>query len=318
MTHQNDYTGLDKIQIAAKEGGKPVMTFALSAFLLFRGSETRDGRMAMLEALTHYYAGVPDQITHFQKQNAKQISAIPPNGFKEAYAAEIAKIDPDVENWAGTIGTPDPLHQYGATCMTTYGNSAARNPLGHFRAWYPCAYAKTNTDKLIADVLKWCDLLKPEQGQIGLVPLFEWGMERSYADTYWPFLARFNGLEFNTAFGVAVRAERGVKSVNWLTVLDDAYVDQLGGLDVLAPLLGPNAVIHQWIGGILIQAGAEPQIGDTNVGVWPAEYIAVNNALRPIRFEAFRNSPMSLIKVPPPLDAHEETLKWVRRFDREG
>jgi len=317
MTNQNDYPGLDRVRIASKEGDKDVMTFALTVFLLTRGRGTIADRQAHLDALVLYQNDVGSAVTHYQKAMAKRLSLIPTDGVADVYKEEIDRLDLFYDDWGGNVQTKDPLHQYGATCIVKGGQGIVRRPLGYFRAYYPCAYAKTHTDHLIANVIAWCNILKPEQGQIGLTPHFEWGMARSYPDVYWPFIKRFNGLEFTTAFGVAAKAERGLKSVSWLTVLDDAYVADLGGLAALTPLLGPNAIVHPWDGGIVIQAGAEPQIGDTNAGVWPEDYIAVNNALRPIRFEAYRNSPMSLIKVPPPLDAFEETLKWVRRFDRE-
>lgn len=318
MTNENDYPGLDQIRIANKEGGKEVMAFALTVFLSLRGSETVAGRQALVDSLVRYQSDVGEHVTHYQKNMAKRLSPIPPHGVAEVYKAEINQLDPFYDAWGGNVQTQDPLHQYGATCMAATGQSVGRFPLGYFRAYYPCAYAKTHADHLIENVISWCNILKPEQGQIGLTPHFEWGMARSYPHVYWPFISRFNGLEFTTAFGISAKAERGLKSINWLTVLDDAYVETLGGLGAMKPQLGPNAIIHEWDGGILIQASPEPQIGDTNAGIWPEDYIAVNNALRPIRFETYANSPMSLIKVPPPLDAYEETLKWVRRFDREG
>ncbi|MBO6767350.1 MAG: DUF3396 domain-containing protein [Erythrobacter sp.] len=318
MTGPNDYPSLDKIQVPFKPGGKTIMTFAVSAFLLFRGSETPGVRQAPVDALGQYQARFPEHVTHFQKRMARRMTAIGADSFTDTYRAELAKIDPEFDDWAGTVGSLDPLSQYGATCMAKREMSVRRHPLGYFRAWYPCAYAETNAADLIAAVISWCNLLRPEQGQVGLTTLFEWGMERSYPHVYWHYLSRFNGLEFNWAFGLSARAERGLKSINWLTILDDAYVAELGGIDALSDTLGEQATIHHWDGGILIQACAEPQLGDTHANAWPEAYVDVNAALRPIRFEAYRNSPMSLIDVPEPLDAYEETLKWVRRFDREA
>lgn len=318
MTEPNNYPSLDRIRVASKPGGKDVMTFAVSAFLLFRGSEKPDVRLALVDALNQYQARFPEHVTHYQKHMARRMTAIGPDGFTDAYRAEVAKIDPAFDDWAGTVRNLDQLSQYGATCLAICENSVRRYPLGYFRAWYPCTYAKTNANDIIDQVISWCNLLRPEQGQVGLTPLFEWSMERSYPRLYWSALSRFNGMEFNWAFGLSARAERGLKSVNWLTILDDAYVAELGGIDALSGTLGAQATIHHWDGGILIQACAEPQLGDTNADVWPDAYVDVNAALRPIRFEAYRNSPMSLIRVPEPLDSYEETLKWVRRFDREG
>lgn len=56
-------------------------------------------------------------------------------------------------------------------------------------------------------------------------------------------------------------------------------------------------------------------MGDANMGNWPAPYAAVSDATRALRFEEYTSSPVRLIKVPEPLDALEETLRWVRRFD---
>ena len=214
MTEPNNYPSLDRIRVASKPGGKDVMTFAVSAFLLFRGSEKPDVRLALVDALNQYQARFPEHVTHYQKHMARRMTAIGPDGFTDTYRAEVAKIDPAFDDWAGTVRNLDPLSQYGATCLAICENSVRRYPLGYFRAWYPCTYAKTNANDIIDQVISWCNLLRPEQGQVGLTPLFEWSMERSYPRLYWSALSRFNGMEFNWAFGLTERAESGLKSEN--------------------------------------------------------------------------------------------------------
>ena len=66
---------------------------------------------------------------------------------------------------------------------------------------------------------------------------------------------------------------------------------------------------------VLIRAGTHPQMGDVNMGNIPEAYRTVSDALRPIRFEDYQQNPMDLIRVPRPLDAYEETLNWLHRFD---
>jgi len=114
---------------------------------------------------------------------------------------------------------------------------------------------------------------------------------------------------------IANRQEQALAPVNWLTILDDSLVAELGGLEALTSALGEGITIHQWDGGILIQAGDMPEIGDVNQGLWPRAYCQVNDATKALRFEDYPSSSVALIKVPKPLDAYEETLKWVRRFD---
>ena len=70
--------------------------------------------------------------------------------------------------------------------------------------------------------------------------------------------------------------------------------------------------MHKYDGGVLVQAGPYPQIGDNNRGLVLDDYRRVARALKPIRFEDYR---VGLLDVEEPLDSLDETLKWIRRFD---
>ena len=83
----------------------------------------------------------------------------------------------------------------------------------------------------------------------------------------------------------------------------------------LPPDLPGGLSLHDYAGGVVIRAGTHPQMGDINMGNIPEAYCAVSDALRPIRFEDYQQNPMDLIRVPRPLDAYEETMNWLRRFD---
>jgi Protein of unknown function (DUF3396) len=76
--------------------------------------------------------------------------------------------------------------------------------------------------------------------------------------------------------------------------------------------LGSNCPVHTYNGGVVLQAGPEPEIGDVNRGVALADYRAVARAVKPIRFEQYS---LGLLYPPEPMDRIEETLKWIRRFD---
>src|SRR5690606_34785732 len=70
-------------------------------------------------------------------------------------------------------------------------------------------------------------------------------------------------------------------------------------------------------GGVIVRAGPLPGMGDVNAGGPPLGYRVVSHALRPWRFMAYENRPMRLLKVPKPLEALTETLRWVCRFDND-
>jgi len=317
MTERNDFPKLDQTRIAAREGGKAVMTFGLAARLIFRGGETRAVRETILDTLVDYAAWAGDRVTHFQRDGARSLTKLGPDGVRGAYAAECAKLDPEESNWAPVVLPKEPVANIGISAMLQNAWSAQRYPNSTLSAHFPAATARTEPDALIARLLDWCGRLKPMQGVVGLSPLFELGMERSYPQVYWPFLSRFVGFDHDWGFAMSLGDVRAIKGVNWLTILDDGFVAELGGKAALRKAVGPEAEVLDWAGGVLIRAGAEPQIGDRNIDDWPEAYIAVNRALRPIRFEAYPSTPMAFLKVPPPLDPVEETLKWVRRFDRD-
>ncbi|WP_374634998.1 type VI immunity family protein [Paracoccus sp. (in: a-proteobacteria)] len=79
-----------------------------------------------------------------------------------------------------------------------------------------------------------------------------------------------------------------------------------------APRLYPDG------GGVVIRAGTYPQLGDQNIGGVPNCYRIVNAALRPWLFTDYANKPTRLIKLPRPLNALDETLGCITRFDDGG
>lgn len=88
--------------------------------------------------------------------------------------------------------------------------------------------------------------------------------------------------------------------------------NELGGLDAARKALEPEAILHPYPGGVVIQASEVPLLGDTHRGDIPEAYRRVARFTRPVRFEDYRSS---LFKVFEPLDRKEETRKWIRRFD---
>lgn len=129
---------------------------------------------------------------------------------------------------------------------------------------------------------------------------------------------RYAGLDYpdHGRWRAFVRRKPGrqIRTINWLTILDDTFVETLGGLDRIRSELGDTCPVHVFNGGVVIQAGPRPKPGDVNYGEVLEDYRKVSNLTRILRFENFtgRNG---LLTVPPPLDSVVETLKWIRRFD---
>ncbi|MFW8607745.1 type VI immunity family protein [Rhizobium beringeri] len=131
-----------------------------------------------------------------------------------------------------------------------------------------------------------------------------------------PPLKRFPGLDFSDPLHFEVESDLGdgrqIKSINWLTVINEEIVGKLGGQGALAKELGESCPIHGIDGGLIIQAGSEPQLGDVNRGLVLDDYRRVAKVLEPVRFNDYRRG---LFVLPEPYDKIEETRRWLRRFE---
>jgi hypothetical protein len=105
-----------------------------------------------------------------------------------------------------------------------------------------------------------------------------------------------------------------IKGPSWLTLLSDPYVNELGGLDYLRMRLGDDFSVTTYEGGVMIQAGSKPEIGDVQQNRWPRHLITLSKVLRPLRFK----EPFAIhgytYKDHPTMDL-KTTEAWMARFD---
>ncbi|WP_232434268.1 type VI immunity family protein [Burkholderia ubonensis] len=173
---------------------------------------------------------------------------------------------------------------------------------------------KPNFSLLLDALLRWCAILRPAHGNAGFCIVME-PNDTSGEKYAYPLLQRFPGFDIHTPSSFALDVEEihdRIKTVNWLTVLDDGIVDELGGKATLRAALEPDCLMHAYDGGIVIQAGPLPQLGDTYRDVSAlASYRKVAKLTKPVRYAPTG----ALFKVFPPMIAREEAEKWVARFD---
>lgn len=102
----------------------------------------------------------------------------------------------------------------------------------------------------------------------------------------------------------AVRLD-GVRGVNWLTMLSNARVKDLGGLPSFE-----HCTVHQLDRGVMIQAGEAPAIGDVNKGDRLPAYREVFKLIEPLTPPVFERSPWLEVED----DGEEKTQRWYTRF----
>jgi len=172
-------------------------------------------------------------------------------------------------------------------------------------------------------LLNVCRTLKPVSGYggIGVMESPDTAISADYEPIVYHWAQRLPGLEADYPIDHSLWLVKGregdrdgIKGGNWLTVLSDRYVTELGGADkVEADLkaLDSRFLVHRYDGGILIQAGPRPQLGDVERDLWPALYVKLNKYLKPIRIT--RHRPFQ--HAGPDRFDMERSEAWLRRFD---
>lgn len=120
---------------------------------------------------------------------------------------------------------------------------------------------------------------------------------------------RYPGIDIPDIQGDIRAISQGIKCVNWLTLLDDAYVERLGGMDRLRKALDQQVVCDRVTNGVVIQAGPRPEMGDVNRRETLPLYHNVGRAVAKVRAKEH------LAFIPDPKDPGQATEKWLARFD---
>ncbi len=130
----------------------------------------------------------------------------------------------------------------------------------------------------------------------------------------YPLLSRYPGIDLDSPSGTIRKMEEGAGfgCINWLTMLGPELVDKLGGEKQLRSQLSPEVTIRPLPHGLMFQAGERPELGGADDPEALQPYHALGRTLAPVRLR----KPWAFIPVPPwGIASHEETAKWLARFD---
>ena len=211
-----------------------------------------------------------------------------------------------------------------AVHVTAYGPRALRpDKVGFLRLGCPLLPVDGVHFHLPGALLDLCKKLNPVSGYgvLGMIPSPDRGDAQDWEGVLFELSKRFPGLEmeFTVDHCISLRQGRdgggGIKGAAWLTVIGDVYLAELGGADaVKADLaaLDPRFVIRRYDGGVLIQAGDRPVLGDAERNAWPELYIKLAKYLKPIRITEhcpFGSGWHNWAFGP------EQAKAWLRRYD---
>jgi hypothetical protein len=173
-------------------------------------------------------------------------------------------------------------------------------PQGSFQQWF----------------LEWTELLNPVYAYGGFGLIFPLSSIPSYRAYTYPLLMRFPGLDDATCYAKLDDEIllRQVRIAQWFTYLNPHHIKALGGLEKFKTNLGEGFGLTEVAEGILIQAGATPQLGDVNQNIYPAYYYRLGKVLESIRYKPVK--PVNCVRPPQGTDSVEAAKDWLARFDK--
>ncbi|WP_175804318.1 type VI immunity family protein [Burkholderia ambifaria] len=309
---------LDRLHLpyASADSG-PAAKFGLGCELYLPSVDRAVLREQAVQFLLNYQGMFPDRVNEFLRQDARRSVKIS-NDPEALFRNDADKEPADAGYSAALFGAvdiglqKDDVAPYQAHVLISRSN---QTDLSFVAAFMPvCGGDKPNDAVLLGAVLRWSAMCRPVHGTAGLTLIYASGMSQNTKYAL-PLMKRFPGFDFIDGVDFTMEAEathNRIKCVNWLTVLGDEIVAELGGDGPMRAALEPTCKIHEYPGGVVIQAGEYPQLGDATRGDIPEAYRMVARYTKHVRFEAYSSR---LFRVPDNLDKKEETLRWIRRFD---
>ncbi|WP_437946577.1 type VI immunity family protein [Sorangium sp. So ce296] len=313
---------LDEHLVVRDREGRPVLQVALLATLYFENAYKREVREAVVSCCDDYFRRCGHRLRWALNPDTEVMEPFD-NGRGSNPRSWLVGLGED-EGFSLIYHGAE--YDRGASAFYASALGLPRRPfveLGFFRMAFPLLWFADSSESLSEVMLEVCRKLKPVSGYagIGVVESPDSSISNLYEPVVYDWAQRFPGLEVDYPICHLswLRKGRGggggIKGVDWLTVLGERWIVEMGGVDKIEADLGAldsRFGIRRFEGGVLIQAGPHPQLGDAERNVWPELYVKLSKYLKPIRITEHRPFHYAGPGLRFDLDRSEA---WLRRFD---
>ena len=313
MVNENEIRDVEN-KLEVRENGMIVVQVGLLVTLYFRGSRDPQVRDSVIQCIERYRTSTADTLRWVADPVTGRFRKIE-NSREKGAEDWIRGLSPGRE-WALHYRGGADAGQANAFSVEVLGSQDyGKNELSYFRATLPMTFFATHEGSFSNLVLEFCRIIRPDQGYGGL-GILESPYPRiraKHEPIVFEIAKRFPGLEvdYPTSHAIWLRQEDGIKGGNWLTILGDSWIEKLGGINELRSKLTGDFIISEYPGGVLIQAGSRPQMGDLEKGVILEAYARLAAVLKPIRIKHHR------MFQHPGKDRFDKVASeaWLARFD---
>lgn len=269
------------------DDGPIVIRHGLIASFYFLDGASKQGREAIVNCFDRYFDLFKDQIKgkvfgetkltrtkekDYEKWRAKAL-ALEPNDifFWQLTSAETEEESPQYYIYA--LSSQELLRdKYGETSFLK------------FAVPWQLLESSEGQNLFHELVLYVANQVKAAHGYAGLSTVLPYAYHR-YMPNEFDFAQRFSGLMVDSrgfADGLKLKTEY-IKAVNWYTILDNPFVERLGGETTLREQLNlPEVTVENYDHGLMIRAGEFPSLGAPEDGL-PGPYVVVNRVVKSLR-----------------------------------
>lgn len=265
--------------------------FAFTGTLFFDGAHEKTVRDQVCDCFDEYAAVAGDHLTWLWREEPPAGPAVQPFAdAKPMRKLSAAMEEDDLFSFCYTGGVKkDDASPYMFHVSGERGWKARKKskPLSVLVFSLPILPVEQNPRVLLQLFYSFAKRLKPLHGFAGHSLV----MSPSRVDENEPtqaFMAeKMVGLDVGDSVFMSSRLRGGFKTVSWLTALSSELLSKVGSVDDLRQELPPSwFAFYDYDGGLIVQAGAKPDVGSVDLGLPPA-YVLANHALEAARIPAF-------------------------------
>ena len=174
-------------------------------------------------------------------------------------------------------------------CVQAFSPGKWREDMGKLSflsIYFPINWFVNREDSFGQWVLDWSSKLNPYHGyaSIGVHESFDQVEAELQEKTVFGLAKRFPGLDVDHPVEHSMYLNKGIKGVNWFTILNDYWLDQFQIRKRLSEL--PDGFeVTEYAGGAMIQSGSLPELGDRNRQIMLKNYPVLAKILKDIRYK---------------------------------
>lgn len=323
----------DNITIPWPDAGKawsglPMSRVGLRAAFYLGDCYSKEARKPLMAVVEEYLAMAGDRIRAYQRAGDQRRKVAGPGR-----PVDVERLRERVMNfetsWAIEASGEEDINVASQWSMVTVADHE-----GYLLVHFPLEAFKAGTAETFRRLFqRWCSSLNVQHAYGGLGFVLPVGGRSMYGaiKEMGPLATRFVGLDLDYPNTIARRCRDGIRTVNWLTAIDERRLARVGGAETVLRVAGPTVAAMPYSRGTIFVAGDAPEVGDTDAGKSPAAYHQLGRVVAPIRCdipEKWFDAPPGY-EAPPGFtsksgwsDAEPEELpalhylkKWLARFD---